>query len=661
VTGPIVAIDGPAGSGKSTLAERLARALGLPYLNTGLMYRALTHSALREELDLHDGEALAQRALHMRFDLDSRIGPPRLVIDGQPPSEGLVSPEVEVNVSKVSSHPQVRTVLREEQRRLGGDGAVVEGRDIGSVVFPDADVKIFLEAAPRERAARRVRERAGSDGQERPRVRSEDVATALAARDQLDERVNPFVPAPDAVPVDTTGKDPDAVFQDAMAIVGSSLGRIPSVAVVGRQNVGKSTLVNRLLGRREVIAHETPGVTRDRVEIEADWGGRRFRVVDTGGFATRPRGIAAAVSRQAERAAGTADLVLLVVDGQAGVAEEDAFLARRLQKARAPVLVAVNKVDSEREEPAAAEFFALGLGEPVSVSALHGRGAGELLDRVVDLLPPAGIQAERTEPRFAIVGRPNVGKSSLFNRLVGEERSVVFEDAGTTRDAVDAVVTWPGGPMRFVDTAGFRRPSRVEGVEYYSFLRTERAIERAEVALLVLDASQGLTAEDRRIAARVIEAGRGLAVAANKWDLVREKDRTFRELAREVEVFAMAPLARVSALTGAGVSRLPSTLRSLGERWNTRVPTSEVNRVIEEAQGERPPPGGLRYRYTTQVSAGPPTFVVFGSRAPESSYVRYLEGRLRRAFGFEGVPIRLRFRAKQRGGRPGRGRGSAGG
>ena len=306
----------------------------------------------------------------------------------------------------------------------------------------------------------------------------------------------------------------------------------PAVAVVGRQNVGKSTLVNRLFGSREAIAHEMPGVTRDRVELEATWRGRTLRLVDTGGFAHGAKGIEALVSDQAERAARAADVVLLVVDVQTGPVEEDGILARRLRKAKVPVLVVVNKVDTERDEAEVSAFHALGLGEPVPVSALHGRGSGDLLDEVVALLPDeaAGETEEHEEPTFAIVGRPNVGKSSLFNRLVREERSVVYEEAGTTRDAVDALVTWPDGMVRFVDTAGFRRPSKAHGVEYYGFLRAERAIERAHVALLVLDASEGFAGEDKRIAARVMEVGRGLVVVANKWDLVEERDRAFTEL-----------------------------------------------------------------------------------------------------------------------------------
>ncbi len=429
--------------------------------------------------------------------------------------------------------------------------------------------------------------------------------------------------------------------------------RTPRVAVVGRQNVGKSTLVNRLFGRRVAIAHAMPGVTRDRMELEASWRGKGFVLVDTGGYARRASGVEALVAAQAEQASGTADLVLLVVDGQTGATEEDADLARQLRKASVPVLVVVNKVDTEGEEAGAAALNRLGLGEPLTVSALHGRGTGDLLDRIVALLPEASQVEVEGQPTFALVGRPNVGKSSLFNRLVGEERSVVFEEAGTTRDSVDAVVTWPSGRVRFVDTAGFRRSSKTQGVEYYSFLRAVRAIDRADVAVLIVDATDPLTTEDKRIAARVMEAGRGLLFVANKWDLVEERDRTFKSMTEEIAPFAGAQVVRASAKNGTGVPRLPALLVTLQARWSKRVPTAEVNRVLTAAQSERPAPQGIgRFLYGTQVSSGPPTFVLFGGRAdgrtPDAPYRRFLENRIRREFGFEGVPIRIRFRVKRR-------------
>jgi GTPase len=426
---------------------------------------------------------------------------------------------------------------------------------------------------------------------------------------------------------------------------------LPRVAVIGRQNVGKSTLVNRLLGRRLAIAHETPGVTRDRMETEVRWGGRSFVLVDTGGFTTRARGIEEQVVRQADVAMREADLTLLVVDAVTGVQEEDAALADRLRRSPRPVLVVSNKVDAEAQEPLAADFHRLGLGEPQPVSALHGRGSGDLMDRILDLLPdnPAA-PVEEEEARFALVGRPNVGKSSLFNRLVEHERAVVHEEAGTTRDAIDSVVEVEGRRVRFVDTAGLRRMVKTEGVEYYGLLRSLRAIDTSHVAALVVDASEGLTGEDKRIAARVAEAGRGLVAVLNKWDLVPSEDRAsrFRDLSEELALFPGTPVVRTSARTGAGVRRIVPALLEVHAAWTRRVPTSEVNRVALEAVAATPPPRSVRgrIRYATQVGAAPPAFVLFGAESPPPSYRRYLENVLRRSFGFDGVPVRLSFRAK---------------
>ncbi|MGH2710347.1 MAG: ribosome biogenesis GTPase Der [Actinomycetota bacterium] len=432
-------------------------------------------------------------------------------------------------------------------------------------------------------------------------------------------------------------------------------GGLPRVAIVGRQNVGKSTLLNRLLGAREAIADKQPGVTRDRLEREVTWRGRRFLAIDTGGYVGRPEGMDQLVTKQADRAQEEADVIALVVDVAVGIQEEDAALARRVRKATVPVIVVANKVDSEREEPLAADLFRLGLGDPIPVSALHGRGSGELLDRLVSLLPEeedeADVEEELTEPVFSIVGRPNVGKSSLFNRMVGEDRSVVFEEAGTTRDSVDAVVDWNGRSVRFVDTAGFRRPSHAEGLEYYGFLRAVRAIDRSHVAVLVIAADDGVTTEDRRIAARVAEAGRGLIVVANKWDLVLSEERAerFAEIKERVEVFPAVPVIRTSALTGMGALKLPPVLLKTQEAWSRRASTSEVNKAIERAQHATPPPRQTgRIRYAAQVGSAPPRFVLFSSGPIPTHYARYLEHRLRDAFDLNGVPIRLTFRRRRR-------------
>jgi GTPase len=430
----------------------------------------------------------------------------------------------------------------------------------------------------------------------------------------------------------------------------------PRIAVVGRQNVGKSTLVNRLFGKRETIAHDDPGVTRDRVELEATWNGRRFGLVDTAGYLHKATGVEALAGRQASRAMEEAQLVLLVVDVASGITEEDAQLAHRLRRATSPVVVVVNKVDAVADEADVPAFLGLGLGEPIPVSSKHGRGVGELLDRLVDLLPDAPSSTDGTgeedEPRFALVGRPNVGKSSLFNKLVGEERSVVFEEAGTTRDSVDALVEWPNvGRVRFVDTAGMRRAIRVKGVEYYSFVRAGEAIDRAHAAAVLFDATEGLTAEDQKIAFRVLEAGRALLLVANKWDLVEDKDRVFKQLTEEATMLARATVIRTSAARGQGVARIPELLFELRSRWTGRAPTSRVNQVLQELQRAQPPPRSSgTLHYAAQVAARPPSFVFFGGgRPPVPAYRRYLENRLREVFHLEGIPIRMRFRPRTRG------------
>ena len=426
----------------------------------------------------------------------------------------------------------------------------------------------------------------------------------------------------------------------------------PRIAIVGRQNVGKSTLVNRLFGRRAAIAHDMPGVTRDRLELEATWRGRSFGLIDTAGYLQRAAGLEALAAKQADLAVEEADLIVLVVDAQTGITQEDAQLARRLRKAPTPVLVVANKADTSADLAEVASFHRLGLGEPFPISALHGKGAGDLLDRLLELLPDAPrIEDPILEPRFAIVGRPNVGKSSLFNRLVGTQRSVVSEVSGTTRDSVDSLVEWPGsGPVRFVDTAGMRRGTKVRGVEYYSVVRAQEAIEQAHVAVLVLDAPDGFAIEDKKIANHVMDAGRALLLVANKWDLVEDKDRLFKNLSDEVQLYAKATVLRTSAVRGQGLPRIPPLLLDVHSRWMSRASTSTVNDIIQTAQEARPTPqrtGNLHY--ATQVSTAPPTFVIFGGATPPSpTYQRYLENRLRRELHLDGVPIRLRFRARQR-------------
>jgi GTP-binding protein len=433
----------------------------------------------------------------------------------------------------------------------------------------------------------------------------------------------------------------------------------PIVAVVGRPNVGKSTLVNRILGRRAAVVEDVPGVTRDRVAYDATWNGRRFTVVDTGGWEPSARGLAAAVAEQAQIAVELADAVLFVLDATVGATDADEAVARVLQRSGRPVVLAVNKVDDVRLESDAASLWSLGLGEPFPVSALHGRGSGDLLDAVLAALPepaPPILEGEGGGPRrVALLGRPNVGKSSLLNKLVGEQRSVVDEVAGTTRDPVDSLVPLGGEIWRFVDTAGLRRRVReAAGAEYYSSLRTETALRSAEVALVLLDAGERLSEQDQRILTMAVEAGRAIVIAFNKWDLVDE-DRRYdleREVDRDLSRIQWAPRVNVSARTGRSVEKLATAIRTALAGWETRISTGRLNTWLGEVVATTPPParGGKipKVLFATQADIRPPRFVVFSSGFLEAGYRRFLERRLREDFGFVGTPIEVSVRVKNK-------------
>jgi GTPase len=448
----------------------------------------------------------------------------------------------------------------------------------------------------------------------------------------------------------------------------------PVVAVVGRPNVGKSTLVNRILGSRQAVVEDTPGVTRDRVAYDASWRGRAFTLVDTGGWEAVPgaegahasRNVAQQVAAQAQLAVEAADAVLFVVDAVVGVTDADEAVAAVLRRSGKPVVVAANKVDDAPAEPAAAALWSLGLGEPQPVSALHGRGSGDLLDVILAALPEAPRENRDSgggPRRVALIGRPNVGKSSLLNRLAGQQRVLVDEVAGTTRDPVDELIELGGIPWRFVDTAGIRRRAREsQGADFYSALRTAGALERAEVAVVLVDASEALTEQDLRIVSMVVDAGRALVLAFNKWDLVDadQRRRLDREIDRQLHTARWAPRVNISALTGRHVEKLVPALELALASWETRVPTGRLNAWLADLAAATPPPvrGGRapRILFATQAGIRPPHFVLFTSGFLEAGYRRFIERRLREEFGFEGSPVRVSVRLRQRQpGRPARG------
>ncbi|MBW4717429.1 ribosome biogenesis GTPase Der [Saccharothrix obliqua] len=452
-----------------------------------------------------------------------------------------------------------------------------------------------------------------------------------------------------------------AAFDDGSAGGDEGGGAVPQpvLAVVGRPNVGKSTLVNRIIGRREAVVQDVPGVTRDRVAYDALWNGRKFTVVDTGGWEPDATGMMASVATQAELAMSTADAILFVVDATVGATTTDEAAVKVLRRSKRPVLLVANKVDDERLMADVAALWSLGLGEPIPVSGLHGRGSGDLLDRVLAALPET--PRDTFEPtsggprRVALVGRPNVGKSSLLNRLTGEERSVVDAVAGTTVDPVDSLVELDDEVWRFVDTAGLRkRVNFASGAEYYASLRTKAAIESAEVAIVLLDASEPISEQDLRVLTTVVESGRACVLAFNKWDLVDEDRRNamVRELDRGLVRVPWAERVNISALTGRAVRKLAPALRTALDSWDTRVPTGRLNSWLGDLIAATPPPvrGGKQPKvlFATQAGTRPPTFVLFTTGFLEAGYRRFVERKLREEFGFEGSPVRISVRVREK-------------
>ena len=649
----VLAIDGPSGSGKSSTAKAIAIRANWSYLDTGALYRAVTLLALEKKIDSED--SLMQELSGSEISFETSPVSPKVLINGKDVSAEIRMQRINDSVSKVSAMPQIRNFLLEIQRKYIAQapvGIVVEGRDIGTVVAPHAQLKIYLHADIDARAKRREIEMLED-------LATKDVEQSLSRRDEIDSTraVSPLAQAEDAAVIDSTRLTLDEVTDQIWKwLKQRNLLGLPTIAVIGRPNVGKSTLVNRMIGRREAIVEDTPGVTRDRVKYEAEWNGRRFFLIDTGGWEVKPEGISEKITAGAEAAISEADLIMFVVDTQVGALDEDQSLVDLLRKSGKKVLLVANKIDNAEDEADGYALWNLGLGEPRFVSALHGRGSGDLLDLLIEQLPEVGTQqVDDGFRRVALVGRPNVGKSSLLNALAGSARSLVDDAEGTTRDAVDELIEFGGSTWRFIDTAGIRRRAhQASGTDYYASLRTQIALERSEVALIIFDASQIITEQDIRIVSMADEAGKALVIVMNKWDLVDEERQLVldREIDRQLERYPWAQRVNLSAKTGWHRDRLAPALRTALASWEKRIPTAKLNAFLGELVGANPPPvrSGKqpKIKFATQAGTCPPKFVIFATEFLESAYRRFIERRLREDFGFIGTPIEVAVKLKDR-------------
>ena len=670
-----IAIDGPSGSGKSSISKGIADALNFGYLDTGALYRAAS-ILVQEILETNPINTADIIEILSRKPIEISIDPIDFWIfaDHQDVTAEIRTIKVSDLSSIISAIPEVRILMVNLQQKIiekSADvysGIVVEGRDISSVVMPDADFHFFLTADNNVRAARR------SNELQEP---LNEVLDHLNTRDERDTKrnISPLEKSTKAILVDTTDfellESIDFVLnkivtsteafdlldeQEPFQKLGTAAETFkPVVAVLGRPNVGKSTLVNRLIGQRSAVTEDTPGVTRDRVSYETEWNGRDFVVVDTGGWDSKAVGMYEQVARQAEFAIREADLCVLVIDATIGAVEDDLALIKYLRAANVKTILIANKVDSPKDESDAAQLWNLGLGEPYLISALHGRGAGDLLDKIVENLPesPGKFKTHTGTRSIALLGRPNVGKSSLLNKLVGSNRAVVSPTAGTTVDPIDEYVELDGTGWLFIDTAGIRKKFKHDsGHEYYAVLRSQGAIDRAEVVVIVIDATEELSDQDRRIINMAEEAGRAIVLCFNKWDNVDEDRRLMldREIDKDLQQQKWIPRLNISAETGRGLNKIPDTLKLALSNWERRITTSQLNKLIADFVMQNPHPlrGGRQAKilFATQVTTSPPTFAVFTTRVLDDGYVRFLERKLRENFDFTGTPIRIKQRIR---------------
>lgn len=652
----VLAIDGPSGAGKSSTSKLFAQRAGWRYLDTGALYRAITWLALEKRITTAAELIAALNTNTLVFKTDPEH--PQMICGGRDISQDIRSEEVTKNVSHWSAIPEIREYLLQVQRKIiaqSQPGIVVEGRDIGSVVCPNAELKVYLHADISARAARReLEERENS----RQPGSVSSVSESLAERDRVDSTrsASPLIQVDGAIDVDSTNMTLSETVNHLWQLAKNrGIFGLPVLAVIGRPNVGKSTLINRMIGSREAIIEDTPGVTRDRVSYEVEWNSRKFIVMDTGGWEASPEGISVKIAAAAEDAIAHCDMILFVVDGQVGAMDEDEALVDLIRRSRKKVLLVANKIDNEKDEAQGYSLWNLGLGEPRFVSALHGRGSGDLLDVIVNELPEVGQSApDDGFRRVAIVGRPNVGKSSLLNSLSGTQRALVDDAEGTTRDPIDELIEFAGSTWRFIDTAGLRRRAhQASGTDYYASIRTERAIDNAEVVVMMVDGSVPMTEQDLRIITKVEEAGKALVIAFNKWDLVDDDRRTVldKEIDRNLDQVAWAERINIAAKTGWHKDRLAPALIKALDSWEKRIPTAKLNSFLGSLVASNPPPirGGKQPKilFATQAGTQPPKFVLFANDFLEASYRRFIERRLREEFDFTGSPVQVSVRVKE--------------
>ena len=640
-----IAIDGPSAAGKSTIAKMVAKKENFIYIDTGAMYRSVAFYCIKNHIDLNDEQAVEQAIsnIQIRLTADNKV-----YLNDEDVSLQIRIDEVSLGASCVSKYQAVRTFLVDEQRKMAETGNVIlDGRDIGTVVLPHADLKIYQIASVETRAKRRYLE-----NKERGlEADLETIKKEIEQRDYQDmhRAISPLKKADDAIELDTSNMTLEEVVDQVLTLINKMAG---VVAIVGRANVGKSTIFNRMVGERISIVEDVAGVTRDRIYAKASWLTKEFSVIDTGGIELENASFTTQIKMQAEIAIEEADVIVFVVNGREGITKEDEYVARLLQKSRKPIILVVNKIDDNQFRDYIYEFYALGVGDPIPVSGSHGIGIGDLLDQIINQLDLQDEETNEDEISFSIIGRPNVGKSSLTNAILGEERVIVSNIEGTTRDAIDTPFVKDGQKYRVVDTAGMRKKGKVyENIEKYSILRALTSIEKSDVILVVIDGETGIREQDKHVAGYAHEAGKGVVIVYNKWDLVDKDEKTMQKKQKEIyEQFKYLDYARIvftSAKTGQRVDQIFPLIQESYENSRKRVQTSVLNDVLVDAQLMNPTTtfngGRLKIFYANQVAVCPPTFVLF-SNDPQYlhfSYKRYLENRLREAFGFEGTPIHI--------------------